>query len=112
MFGLRKKTPEKQWTGEQWFVVGRGLDRGYDWDTKQMLGGPAREADLGWFEGFISGVGLARDENLLAEHPFEKAVEWLDVLCRTYPNDQICHSAQKVVARLIWPKTDIGIPFS
>lgn len=110
MFGLRKKQPEKPWTGEQWFVTGRGLDRGYDWDSKRLLGGEAREADLNWFGGFLSGVSLARDENILAKHTFDEAVEWLDALCRANSNDQICHSAQKVVAKLIWPEADIAIP--
>ena len=110
MFGSRKKQREKTYTGEQWFVTGRGLDRGYDWDCKQMLGGEARETDLSWFAGFLSGVSLARDENVLARHTFEEAVEWLDALCRANPNDQICHSAQKVVTKLIWPEADIPIP--
>src|SRR4051812_48668769 len=100
MFGLRKKQPGKTYTGEQWFVTGRGLDRGYDWDAKRMLGGEARHADLSWFGGFLSGVSLARDENVLARHTFEEATECLDALCRANPNDQICHSAQKVLAKL------------
>jgi len=85
-------------------VTGRGLDRGYDWASKALLGGEARIADLNWFGGFISGVSLARNENILASHSFEEAVDWLDALCRANPNDQICHSAQKVVAALIWPQ--------
>jgi hypothetical protein len=110
MFGLRKKQPERSWTGERWFVTGRGLDRGYDWHSKQMLGGEARIADLNWFGGFLSGVSLARDENILAKHTFDEAAEWLDELCRANPNDQICYSAAKVVAKLIWPEGNIPIP--
>ena len=112
MFRLRKKQPEKTYTGEQWVVTGRGLDRGYDWEAKQMLGGEAREVDLSWFAGFLSGVSLARDENVLATRSFEEALAWLDALCRANPNDQICHSAQRVVAKLIWPEADIPIPAS
>ena len=55
MFGVRKKQHEKTYPGEQWFVTGRGLDRGYDWEAKQMLGGEARAADLSRFGGFAVG---------------------------------------------------------
>jgi hypothetical protein len=109
MFGLRKKQPVRSWTGEQWFVVGRGLDRGYDWESVQMLGGERRESDLNWFAGFLSGVSLARDENLLSKHTFEEAVDWLDTLCRINRNKQICYSATQVVAKLIWPEVDLPI---
>ena len=54
MFGLRKKQREKTYMGEQWFVTGRGLDRGYDWEAKQMLGGEARAADLRRSSGWTS----------------------------------------------------------
>jgi hypothetical protein len=110
MFGFRKKRAGSTKTGEQWFVTGRGLDRGYDWDSKQMLGGALRQSDISWFAGFLSGISLERDENILANHTFDEAVEWLDALCRANPNDQICHSAQKVAAKLIGPESDIPIP--
>lgn len=108
MFRLRKRAERSQ-AQERWHVTGRGLDRGYDWHSVQMLGGERRQADLNWFGGFISGVSLARNENILAEHTFDEAVEWLDALCIANPNDQICHSAQKVVTKLIWPNAAIPI---
>jgi hypothetical protein len=103
VFAWRKKKARQPPAEEHWHVTGRGLDRGYDWHSKQMLGGPLREADLSWFAGFLSGISLERNENILANHTFDEALEWLDALCRHYPNDQICHAAQKVAAKLIWP---------
>jgi hypothetical protein len=65
------------------------------------MGGQDREADLDWLGGFLSGISLARNENLLAQHTFLEVVGWLDAFCAAYPDDQICHSAQKLAARLI-----------
>ena len=95
---------------ERWTVTGRGLDRGSDWTAHRKESGNDRQADLDWFGGFLSGISLERNENILEKHTFWEVVSWLDAFCGAYPDDQICHSAQKVAARLIWPVGGPDLP--
>lgn len=107
----RAGSTQKGTRKEQWTVAGRGLERGSDWTPHLKVGGQDRDADLNWFGGILSGISLERNENLLAQHTFSEVVGRLDAFCAAYPND-LCHSAQKVAARLIWPAGGPDLPSS
>ena len=104
----RVATPER--VKEHWHVTGRGLERGRDWTERRRFGGRQQRADHDWFGGFISGISLERNEHLLRLHAFEEVVGWIDQRCEAFPDDQICYSAAKVAAKLMWPDTDLGSP--
>src|SRR5690606_24499951 len=93
-----------------WTVTGRGLARGSEWTRNHQIDGRERRVDLAWFGGFLSGISIARHEDLLPNRNFEEVVDWLDEFCAAFPDDQICHAAQKVAARLISPAGGPKLP--
>jgi hypothetical protein len=105
---FRSKAPVQP--KEDWHVTGRGLERGSDWTRRAKIGGRGQQLDHTWFGGFLSGISLERNEHLLREHSFDEVVGWLDQFCEAFPQDQICHSAQKVAAKLIWPEGGPELP--
>lgn len=105
-FLKRQRAVEPERAKENWHVTGRGGQRGRDWTERRQWGGREQRGDHDWFGGFLSGMSLERNEHLLRDHSFEEAVAWLDKRCEAFPDDQICYSAAKVAAKLIWPETD------
>jgi transcriptional regulator with XRE-family HTH domain len=83
-------------------LQGLGYRGGYgrEWNDHLADDDPARQAYLNWLSGFFSGVSLAENINLFRNRDFWFAVQRMDELCSAFPDDQVCHSAQKVVAKL------------
>jgi hypothetical protein len=95
-----KRTPPPEKGSDQWRVTGRGGDYGGDWNSHLADDDPMRRVYLAWLGGFFSGLSLAENINFFREKDFWFAVQRMDELCRDNPEDQVCHSAQKVAAEL------------
>lgn len=109
-FFRRSKIEVPERVKEHWHVTGRGLEPSSAWTDHRRWEGKEQRADHAWFAGFLSGISLERNEHLLREHSFEEVLGWLDARCEAFPNDQICYSAAKVAAKLMWPDTDLQSP--
>lgn len=96
-FGNERVAPK---ASDQWRVTGLGGNYGSDWNAHQSADDPARLAYLDWLGGFFSGLSLAENINFFREKDFCHAVQRMDELCFYNPDDQVCHSAQKVAAEL------------
>jgi hypothetical protein len=95
-----KKTTPTMKASDQWRVTGVGGEYGREWNDHLADDDPARRAYLDWLGGFFSGVSLAENINFFRDYDFMFAVRRMDEICRACPDDQVCHSAQKVAAEL------------
>ena len=86
---------------DQWRVTGLGGNYGREWTAHPSEHDPVRLAYLDWLGGFFSGLSLAENINFFRERDFFHAVQRMDELCLAHPDDQVCHSAQKVAAELL-----------
>ena len=94
------KAPSTVKGSDQWRVTGLGGGYGREWNDHLADDDPARQAYLDWLGGFFSGLSLGENINFFRDRDFWFAVHRMDELCCAYPDDQICHSAQKVAAEL------------
>ena len=89
---------------EVWFPVGAGNLLGSQWQAHSMSNASERASDIGWLDGFFSGLSLAERHRFFAtDGDLDRAVLWMDQHLADNPNEKVSLAATRLAAQLLDP---------
>lgn len=69
-----------------------------------MSNGTERASNIGWLEGFFSGLSLSERHSFLASgEDLNRAVAWMDQRLAANPEEKVSHAAAQLAAQLLDP---------